>query len=613
MYNLLIYDRLALGTTNFRANITELAQDWRHTTRSQGGFWAGDFTISREQLSRGELIDLFNAAIGWRIVEQSYGLVTWEGEIMQLRLTLDGVTWLRSLDSARWRNKVKIQWGGGETAWSEDTDSSELYGESCYIDQASAVFDTDTAEARRDRILARDAFPRSRAESGIVIDPERQPSEDGLAVMCAGYAFSMNRRFQESNIAAANISTNLSTLVGNSEFVTAGRIETNTTQSAVIVAGTPMRLWDAVAELIEMGDDSGNEWAGGVYAGREFVYEQAATDVTYYMRNQRLYDAAGNPVLPTHVRPDSIVEIVGAPRGVIVPGGAAWDKPNRVYIEEVEFQAPNVLRLTPRQPEPTPETLNELTRRVIGFADKYAAFRHAVSAFSNLPGLRGLWTMADYDTSGNAEDQTNYDLLLTNHGVVFNYDGLVPYGDLDGVGDFFDRADEAALSITGSESHIDASVRGLTCGIWCYSTDDATEQCLISKWTNSGQYSYLLELRGDVAGDYARLYISDDGTNSDSVISSVGYTTSKWHFIVGRFCDADTGEELSIWVNGVKTTDTTARASIFDGTDDFAIGADGGGNTPLTGRVSIAFLCASALPDDMIGALFQQSRALYGV
>jgi len=608
MYNLTLYDRAAISTTSHRQNITQIARNWRRSIRAVGGFWTGDFTISAGDMSRYWLVDLYNHGIGYRVVEQVGGFVSWEGEIVQLRLTLNGVTWLRSMDPERWRNRIYVMWGGGVTSAADDIDSQAQYGISEYVDQGSAVYDLDAAEARRDRILARDAFPRSHAESGLVIDPDRELEADGLSVTCAGYVFALNRQYRWENIAAANISSQISTLVGLSDYISAGNIATNTTQSAVILAGIPMRLWDAAAELIRMGDDSGNEWVGGVYADRLFQYAAAETDVTHQWRGGRLYNLAGNPIFPARVRPDIIVEVVGAPRAQTPVGGATQDQPNRVYIEEVEFQAPDKLTLIPRQPEPTPETLNELTRRVIGFSDKYAAFRHAVSAFSNLPGLRGLWTMAEYDTSGNAEDQTNYDLLLTLNGnTEYNYDGLAPYVEFDGANGYLGRADEAALSITGTEGHLDADIRGMTCGGWFYMDDlDAAVNAFISKWTSVGTLSYLLcEIGGN-----AYFYVSGDGTALTSISGST-VAAGSWYFIVGRF---DPSTSLCVFANGVKSCNTTAiPASIADTASDFHLGRDETDASYLDGRESLVFLCASALSDDMIGALFQQSRALYGV
>lgn len=240
------------------------------------------------------------------------------------------------------------------------------------------------------------------------------------------------------------------------------------------------------------------------------------------------------------------------------------------------------------------------------------AFGRVVSLFSLFPGLRGLWTMADYDTSGNAEDRTNYDLLLTrNGGGQYDYDGLAPLYNLGGA-TYFTRADEAALSITGTEAHIDTGMRGITLGGWVRCSDTANQQYLQAKWGAAGSQSYLLVLRGDVAGDPVDFFISDDGTNSDSVRSSNTYSGG-WTFILGRFCDNDSGQELALFVNGIKTVDTTARASIDNNGSSFSMGGGAGGGNTLTGYLGLQVLCASALSDDMIGAAYQQSRALYGV
>jgi len=259
--------------------------------------------------------------------------------------------------------------------------------------------------------------------------------------------------------------------------------------------------------------------------------------------------------------------------------------------------------------------LSETGRRTISFPDKYAAFRHAVSLFRYLPGLRGLWTMTDFDINGNAEDMTKYDLLLTRNGnPLYTYTRLIPHLYFDGVGDYLTRADEAALDITGSEAHIGVSTRGLTTGTWFYSSDVTNFQRLIDKRSAAaGNYSYYLADAANFAGDPARFLISDDGTNTDAVNSSNSIAANTWHFSVGRFNDNDTGEELAVFLDGVKTTAATARAAIFAGTADLGVGGSGAGADLLTGGMSITFLCAMALPDDMIGALFQQSRALYGV
>lgn len=267
----------------------------------------------------------------------------------------------------------------------------------------------------------------------------------------------------------------------------------------------------------------------------------------------------------------------------------------------------------------SPRKLNETTRRVIGFPDKYAALRHTVSLFQFLPGIRGLWTMADFDTAGNAEDLTSHGLTLTRNGnPLFHHERLIPYLAFDGVGDYLSRADEAATSITASEAYISPNSRGLTCGGWFRTSDDTARQDLIDKLSAAaGNFSWYFAFMGNVAGDPIRFFISDDGTNSDEVDSSNSVTVDPlrrpWQFAVGRYDDNEGGEELAVFLNGVKTTAATARASIFDGNAAFSLAGTGAGANLLTGDMSITFLCATALEDDVIGALFQQSRALYGV
>jgi len=259
--------------------------------------------------------------------------------------------------------------------------------------------------------------------------------------------------------------------------------------------------------------------------------------------------------------------------------------------------------------------LSETGRRTISFPDKYAAFRHHVSLFSSLPGLRGLWTANHLAANGDWEDWTKYDLMLTANGTPgFNYsNNLATYISFDGANDYFSRADEAALDITGTESHIDTAAQGLTVGGWFWSSDAANAQYLASKLGAAGNYSWDLAFRADVAGDPVRFEVTDDGTVLTAVDSAGTMATSVWSFVVGRYCDNNAGEELAVFLNGVKTTGVAAEASIFSGNGPFEVGSGNGGTGKFSGAIAVVFLCAAALNDDMIGAAFQQSRALYGV
>jgi len=230
-----------------------------------------------------------------------------------------------------------------------------------------------------------------------------------------------------------------------------------------------------------------------------------------------------------------------------------------------------------------------------------------------LPGVRGVWTMGACDSSGNAQDCSGHGHHLTYNGnPVYGYDGLVPYIAFDGTGDYLSRADEADFDILGTESYIDRP--GLTFGGWFYPEDDTADQHLIGKWGAVGQDSYVIRLRGDTGGDPVRFYISDDGTAANSVTGPDVTVINTWYFVAGRYNDADTGEELKIWLNTSTRTATTAFNSIFNSNAAFTIGATSGGGSRLyTGRKSFCFLCATALSDAIILNLYARTKSLFGV
>jgi hypothetical protein len=244
------------------------------------------------------------------------------------------------------------------------------------------------------------------------------------------------------------------------------------------------------------------------------------------------------------------------------------------------------------------------------------SWRTACATYQALTGLRGFWPMSAISSAGNAFDQSgNVRTLTYNGNPTYDFDGLAPYIRLDGTGDYLARTDEAGLDILGTETFLAAGHRGLTLGGWFRPEDDTNTQMIMSKWgaAGGGQFSYVLELRGADAGDPVRFGISDDGTNSDSVDSTTGYSTNTWHFCAGRYNDADTGAELAVWNNEEMTTAATARAAIFNSNADFRIGARGDGTLLYTGRASLCFLCAAALADATVWAIYQQTRALFKV
>ena len=106
------------------------------------------------------------------------------------------------------------------------------------------------------------------------------------------------------------------------------------------------------------------------------------------------------------------------------------------------------------------------------------------------------------------------------------------------------------------------------------------------------------------------MFISNDGTATTGVTSTVLCTTGTWYFVVGRFTPST---ELAVFVNQTSTTTGAGiPASIFNSTTALNIGGLNG-TVLLNGRAALVFLCANALGDDLISSLFQSSRVLFSV
>jgi hypothetical protein len=240
------------------------------------------------------------------------------------------------------------------------------------------------------------------------------------------------------------------------------------------------------------------------------------------------------------------------------------------------------------------------------------ALAQVISHMLALPGLRGFWPMSSFDENGNAYDLSGQGRTLTYNGnPTYNYDDLAPYLDFDGTGDYLSRADEAGLDILGTEAYV--ANPGLTLGGWFWldALPVGTSWGFTGKWLDTGgsnQRSYLVFIDPSALVNFI---ISSDGTGF-VLVQSAAVSATSWIFLVGRFVPSS---EISIFVNNTEVVNTTSiPAAIFNSSAQFNIGAYANATVPpLNGRASLCFLCASALSDAIIGNLFQQSRALFGV
>ena len=240
-----------------------------------------------------------------------------------------------------------------------------------------------------------------------------------------------------------------------------------------------------------------------------------------------------------------------------------------------------------------------------------AAWKAACSVMQALPGLRLFVPMSSFDENGDAFDLSGQDRTMSYNGdPTYNYDGLAPYINLDGTGDYLSRADEAGLDILGTESYVAAGARGLTLGGWFWADALQDFDAFLSKFVVVGNGSYLLRMDTAVNAR-ASFLVSVDGLaiTFSGTPPAGSLTTGAWHFIVGRF---DPSAEVAVYFNGTFYRNAVAiPASIFNSNADFAVGGRSGGTALLDGRASLCFLCAAYHSDALVRALFAATRGLF--
>lgn len=239
------------------------------------------------------------------------------------------------------------------------------------------------------------------------------------------------------------------------------------------------------------------------------------------------------------------------------------------------------------------------------------SIEQVLSVFLTMPGLRGLWPFTSMGDGGAGIDISGQGRTLTNNNdVLFAANDAIGYADFTAADlHYFSRADEAGLSIAGDEAYVDPAIQGITVGGWFWFNAVGVTYGLMSKYVTGGQASYRMRRDSDnevyflVSGDGS----GETGTSSfDAPLTTAG----AWFFCVGR---AVNGTTITVFLNGIENEGGAAPPSpIFDSTSPFEIGRMNAGSY-LDGRAALCFVCAAAVPNNILEAAFEQSRGFFGV
>ncbi len=214
--------------------------------------------------------------------------------------------------------------------------------------------------------------------------------------------------------------------------------------------------------------------------------------------------------------------------------------------------------------------------------------------FIGLPGLVGYWPMG-MRAAGSVIEHSGSGFNLAQTGVCpTGYDGN-SFSHL-GNGTNYVSNSSTQLNLTGLETWISSSIRGLTLGGWfMLDSFPGSQGGLISKFGAVTQYAYAIYATS------AQDIVMTISGNGSALLAATSQTVSlgQWYFVCGRFTPST---EVAIFVDGDKTVNVTAiPASVFASSQQFEVGRYFNDNTRVQHcKARDVFVCASALSDAVI-------------
>lgn len=308
---------------------------WRRSYRRQGGFWVGTLEIPADRRVPIEELERvwFSGGLMKRFREATGSAVTWEGVVWEVEITRDGVKRSRSVaDVWNATRVIGVDENGDslDTGWYTNQASINRYLRReliLTIDQATSA--QAVAEAQNILVESAEAWPQ-RKQFG-------KDLEDGLVVTVVGDVFTGNNRYVSVAVPGSTgaASTHISSiLTTDCDLLKPTSIATN---SVTIYTGydIPVRAWDKILELTEMGDGT-RPYAITVGLGGQVAYGPASNSPKYLWRGKkRGFGYTGGEIDPWAAR-TGVLRDETTPPGAPLPGSFLLSRQDE-WLAEVEM------------------------------------------------------------------------------------------------------------------------------------------------------------------------------------------------------------------------------------------------------------------------------------
>lgn len=338
----------------------DIIQSYQHRITMGVGFDTAEVSFPVKLAS---LHDWIDGALGRDITVYDESLSTvWNGFVNEVSINL-GPSEIRLGPLSDIANKVRVLYQGISwdvtppipasqevTAYATNDASIDQYFTSEFTVSGGQGTSTEML-AIRDLYLQEHAWPATRQDVSI---PGGNPPN--VTLSCLGYAHTLDFYYYTNDTASGlvNASQKVSDVISAdpNSFLSVGDIETNTFQVPDYEDGFSTAR-TIVDHVLSYGDSSNNRYLFGVYENREARYKKISSLISLGIEVTTRHPTVhpvGNPginIPQTQVRPGTWARILDLP-GVAGPDYRDDDRanPKVIFIESVEFSAPNSLTIT---------------------------------------------------------------------------------------------------------------------------------------------------------------------------------------------------------------------------------------------------------------------------